>query len=96
MDAPHRPKNRHFSLRRSILPLRQGMANGKKLAEIEAAILTYINFALKRTMLLGRWQRPHLDSSEPFAIDASQYRRRKGAPGTPSMNRVRGGMSAWI
>jgi len=21
MDAPHRPKNRHFSLRRSILPL---------------------------------------------------------------------------
>ena len=29
MDAPHRPKNRHFSLRRSILPL--GGRNGAPL-----------------------------------------------------------------
>src|SRR5215475_12452683 len=88
-------------------PARDGRngPTGKQLTEIGPAILTYINFSLKGTMLLGRWQRP------PTAtlIRASRWQLMQVNIGSANlrqtvfdegltrlMNRVRGGMSAWI
>jgi hypothetical protein len=58
IDAPHRPKNRHFSLRRNILPLRQEMANGENASGNRASDIDLYQLCLKGTMHLGRWQEP--------------------------------------
>jgi hypothetical protein len=61
MDAPHRPKNRHFlAPRKHPAARQQGMVKAKKLAEIEPAILTYINFSLKGDHAFGRRQKTPL------------------------------------
>jgi hypothetical protein len=83
IDAPHRPKNRHFSLRRNILPLRQEMANGEKASGNRASDIDLYQLLFERDFAFGagaKTPRGHLDSREPFAIDASQYRQRKSAP----------------
>jgi len=77
----------------------------KKLAEIEPAILTYINFSLKGTMHLWRRQRSatgaviRANRSQLMQVNIGGANVRQTAFDeglTRSMNRVRGGMSAWI
>jgi hypothetical protein len=54
MDAPQCPENRHFLAPRNYpAAQRQDMVSGEKLAEIEPAILTCINFSSKGDHAFG-------------------------------------------
>jgi hypothetical protein len=105
MDPPHRPKNRHFFLRRSILPLRQEMANGETASGNRASDIDLYQLLFERDYAFGavgktptatliRARRSQLMQVN---IGGAYLRQTVFDEGlTRSMNRVRGGMSAWI
>jgi hypothetical protein len=105
IDAPHRSKNRHFSLRRSILPLRQEMANSEKASGNRASDIDLYQLLFERDYAFGavaktptatliRASRSQLMQVNIGGANLRQTVFDEGL--TRSMNRVRGGMSAWI
>src|SRR5262245_20734027 len=105
MDPAHRPKNRHFFLRRSILPLRQEMANGEKASGNRASDIDLYQLLFERDYAFGAVAktptatliRASRSQLMQVNIGGANLRRTVFDEGlTRSMNRVRGGMSAWI